>query len=134
MTDQPQETSVDRRRFDTDLLEAFDRVRRELRDEIRLSEGRVQGSIGDLRTDFETATKTHAGIHAAEGETRSIVHSRFEAFMSKAELAQARRDGALGVIRFAFDLVGRNWRGILALGGAAAFILGNVQVDVGLGQ
>lgn len=134
MTDQPQEPSVDRRRFDTDLLEAFDRVREELRDEIQRSEGRVKESIGELRGDFEAATVTHAGIHAVEGEARSIAHSRFEEFMLRAELAQARRDGALGLIRFAFDLLGRNWRGIVALGGALAFILGNVQVDVGLGQ
>lgn len=134
MIDQPQDPSVDRRRFDSDLLDAFDRVRTELRDEIHRSEGRVQSSIGDLRKDFEATTVTHAGIHAVEGEARSLAHNRFEEFMLRAELAQARRDGALGLIRFAVDLLGRNWRGIVALGGATAVILGNVQVDVGLGQ
>lgn len=124
----------ERRRFDTDLLEAFDRVRDELRREIRESEKRVHISLTDLRSDVESANVTHAGIHAVEGESRSIAHSRFEAFMQRAELEAARRDGALGIIRFAFDLVGRNWRGIVALGGAAAVILGNVQVEVGLGQ
>lgn len=126
--------AADRRRFDGDLLDAFDRVRNELRDEIHRSEGHVRNSIDDLRKDFEATTVTHAGIHAVEGEARSLAHSRFEEFMLRAELAQARRDGALGLIRFAFDLIGRNWRGIVALGGALAFILGNVQVDVGLGQ
>lgn len=128
------ETRADRRRFDTELLEAFDRVRSELRDEVRASEGRVQASLLELRSDFDAATVTHAGIHAVEGESRSIAHSRFEAFMQRAELEAARRDGALGIIRFGFDLVGRNWRGIVALGGVVAMILGNIRVDVGVGQ
>lgn len=114
---------TERRRGDTDLLEALDRVRAELRDEIRLSEGRVMGA-------FESATVTHAGIHATEGESRSIAHARFEDFMRKAELAQARRDGAIGIIRFTVDLVGRNWRGIVALGATVAVLLGNIRVEV----
>src|SRR3954468_23241294 len=101
----------DRRQGDTSLLEAFDRVRDELRDEIRASEGRVMNAVGDVQRRLEQSETTHAGIHAAEGEARSIAHARFEDFMHKSELAQARKDGALGVLRFFFDLVGRNWRG-----------------------
>jgi hypothetical protein len=120
----------ERRLHDTALLEAFDRVRDELRDEIRLSEGRVMTAVQTVQTRLEQSEVTHAGIHAVEGETRSIAHARFEEFMHKAELAAARRDGFLGVVRFMFDLIGRNWRGIAAGGAAAWFVLGGVHVQV----
>lgn len=87
-------------------------------------------AIGVVSSELEAATTTHAGIHAVEGEARSIAHARFEDFMRRAELAQARRDGALGIVRFVFDLVGRNWRGIVAVAGAAAILLGNVRVEL----
>jgi hypothetical protein len=119
-----------RRQFDTALLEAFDRVRDELRDEIRLSEGRVMTAVAGVQERLEQGEITHAGIHAAEGESRQIAHARFEDFMHRAELAAARRDGALGIIRFVFDLIGRNWRGIAAAGGAAWVILGGIHVQV----
>lgn len=130
MTDPSFDPGLDRRRFDFELIRVLNDVKDELRREISASEDRVQGSIAELRTDFEQATTTHAGIHAAEGESRSIAHQRFEDFMRKADIAQARRDGALGVVRFGADLVGRNWRGILALGTAAAILLGNIRVEV----
>jgi hypothetical protein len=120
----------DRRSFDTTLLEAFDRVRDELRDEIRLSEGRVMSAVVGVQERVEQSEVTHAGIHAAEGESRQIAHARFEDFMHKAEIAQARRDGALGIIRFVFDLIGRNWRGIAAAGAAGWVLLGGVHVQV----
>lgn len=132
MTVDTEASNGERRRYDTDLLEAFDRVRDELRREVRESEGRVQASLADLRDDFEAATKTHAGIHAVEGEARSIAHKRYEDFMLSAELAQARRDGALGVIRFSVDLIGRNWRGIAAVAIGLGVVLGNVHVGIGV--
>jgi hypothetical protein len=121
---------AERRHFDTALLEAFDRVRDELRDEMHKSEGRVMTAILEVRERLEQGEVTHAGIHAAEGESRAIAHARFEDFMHKAELAAARRDGALGILRFSVDLLGRNWRGIAAAGAAAWFVLGGVHVQV----
>jgi hypothetical protein len=120
----------ERRSIDTSLLEAFDRVRDELRDEIGRSEGRVMTAIDGVQKRLEQGEITHAGIHAAEGESRQIAHARFEDFMRKAELAAARRDGILGVFRFSLDLLGRNWRGIVAAGGAAWFLLGGVHVQI----
>jgi len=125
-----QESSQQRRHFDTALLEAFDRVRDELRDEIQRSEGRVMTAVEAVQERIERSEVTHAGIHAAEGESRQIAHARFEEFMHKAEIAAAKRDGALGIIRFSVDLLGRNWRGIVAAGGAAWFLLGGVHVQV----
>lgn len=120
----------ERRHIESGLLEAFDRVRDELRDEIRLSEGRVMGAVQSVQARVEQSEVTHAGIHAVEGEARSIAHARFEEFMHKAEIAAARRDGFLGVVRFVFDLIGRNWRGIAAAGATAWFLLGGIHVQV----
>jgi hypothetical protein len=128
------EVADDRRSGDFALVEILNDVRKELRDEIRLSEGRVRDDLLELRGDFELSSATHAGIHAAEGESRQLAHNRYETFIQRAELDAARRDGALGVIRFAADLAGRNWKAIAAAGGIVAFLLGNIHVDVGLGQ
>jgi hypothetical protein len=123
-------STLERRHFDTAFLEALDRVRDELRDEVQRSEGRVMTAVQQVQARLEQSETTHAGIHAAEGESRQIAHARFEDFMHRAELAAARRDGALGIIRFVFDLVGRNWRGIVAAGGATWVLLGGVHVQV----
>jgi hypothetical protein len=123
-------TQPERRQLDIALLDAFDRVRDELRDEIQRSEGRVMNAVEGVQKRLEQSETTHAGIHAVEGESRAIAHARFEDFMHKAEIAAARRDGILGVVRFTVDLVGRNWRGIAATGGAAWFLLGGVHVQI----
>lgn len=129
MADEPS-LPDDRRRIDVDLLEAFDRVRDELKREIAASEGRVMTAVANVQTRLEQSETTHAGIHAAEGEARHIAHARFEEFMHRAEIAAARRDGILGLVRFGLDLVGRNWRGIAAAGAAIWVVLGGVEVRV----
>ena len=53
---------------------------------------------------------------------------------SPAELAQARRDGALGVFRFVLELLARHWKPITAivtsLTVAAAVVSGSIQIEV----
>ena len=95
-------------------------------------EGRVTASIESVRREFNEYGKAHGEEHSTSRAATDAVHARFDTFIRSSEIAQARRDGLLGGIRFVLDVGSRNWKLLVLLFGAIGLALGNVQLSVGL--
>jgi hypothetical protein len=122
------------------LLEALDRIRDDYREDLRehredlvAVEGRVMTAIAAIDRKLDDASRTHAEVHIAEATLERNAHEIYDSFIRDSKIAAARRDGALGVVRFVVELVGANWKGILAGGAALSFLLGQLRVTVGAG-
>jgi hypothetical protein len=77
----------------------------------------------------------HSQLHEGEAEERRNAHSTFYEFIRAAELDKARRDGALGVIRWAVEMTARHSTRLVGVILAVAALLGvatgSVNVQVG---
>ena len=115
---------------------------RDLRDELGKTEGRVIARVDlvdvaqkDTRALIESFAKGHGLDHEKEAEDRRIAHGQFYDFIRKAELDAARRDGALGVVRYGIELLskhaGRLVAILTALGLLGGFATGNISIGVG---
>lgn len=128
------------------LLESLrDDVREDisgLRDELGRAEGRMTARVEavdlaqkETRVLIERFAGDHGREHEAEAEDRREAHSTFYEFIRSAEIDRARRDGALGVMRYTIELTSRHAPKlvaiILALAGALGVATGNVSVAVG---
>jgi hypothetical protein len=113
-----------------------------VREDLSALEGRLMYAIAENRRALTDYSTSHNGIHVAERlETQAafaeskVAHARFDAYIESSKISQARRDGALGVVRYLIELVGTNGRGLLQVGIALAGILlalsGNVHIDLG---
>lgn len=102
-----------------------------LRDDMREDNVRLEGRIMAVVTGFQAA---HAAVHDSDRLENDRAHAVFEAFIRNAELNQARRDGALGVFRFAIEVVARNWRPITMILAAVTAVLfaatGDVRIEI----
>lgn len=111
----------------TDVREDIGHLRDDVREDLAASEGRLTKMV----TDFITL---HGRDHAAQRTESEVAHARFDTFIRAAELAQARRDGILGMFRFALELISRHAKPIatiiLALTGAALALSGAVSVSI----
>lgn len=92
---------------------------------------RVMGAIGAVRADLTSYEAAHGKEHAAQRFESESAHKRFDDFIGKAEIAKAHADGALGVVRYVADLLGRNWKAIAAVAGVVLAATGNVHVSIG---
>lgn len=103
----------------------------QLRDDMREDNVRLEGRVVTMVTDFVVA---HGNDHLAQRAQSEEAHQRFDGFIRAAELAQARREGALGVFRFIVEQLSRHWRPITAiLAGLAAVLLaatGDIRLEV----
>lgn len=94
-------------------------------------EGR-QRETHELLTEYATS---HGNLHEEEATERRTTHSAFYEFIRKNELDQARRDGALGVVRFSVELLSKNATNIakviVAIAGLLAVASGNVHIGLG---
>lgn len=72
-------------------------------------------ALRDYRRDMTDFVIAHGRDHEAMQIERERDHGEFRAFMKNAELAQARRDGALGVFRFGVELLSRHARPLATL-------------------
>lgn len=108
---------------ETALLIAIEGLRSDVREDLR-----------DIKTELQGYMTTHGAEHKAANDERMDAHDRFDAFIRNAELATARRDGALGVVRFTFELFARHSAAIvklvLAVAGAALVVGGNVHIAI----
>lgn len=95
----------------------------------------VETGQRDLRTYIESFAGDHAKEHEAEGVERRAAHGTFYEFIRAAELDKARRDGALGLVRFGAELLSKHGKSIawiiVALGTAAGFATGSIDLAVG---
>ena len=95
----------------------------------------VENGQRELRSYIETFADGHAEDHEREGADRREAHGVFHEFIRAAELDKARRDGALGLVRFGAELLGKHGKAIawiiVSLGAAAGFATGNIDIAVG---
>jgi hypothetical protein len=104
---------------------------RDLRGELGRTEERVtarvaslelkQGETRELLIDF---AKGHGEEHEEEATERRAAHSTFYEFMRTREIQEARRDGALGVIRFGVELVSKHSPRLVQIALALTALLG----------
>jgi hypothetical protein len=116
---------------------------REVRAEIAASEGRVTERIVRVSTDqadtrelIESFAVEHGKLHEGETAERRKVHGEFYDFIRKAELDQARRDGALGIVRWSIELMSKNATRIVAILLTIAATLGvaSGSIDINIGR
>lgn len=114
---------------------------RDMRTEMGAMEGRVtarvatieqrQAETRELILDF---AKGHGELHEEESTERRKAHGEFYGFIRKAELDAARRDGALGVVRYGVELVskhaGRLVQVILATAALIGIATGSISVGL----
>jgi hypothetical protein len=134
---------AERRAAAADQLAALEGVRQEvagLRDDVREDARELRA---ELRASLEAFALAHGREHQAESAHLSGLvddaardHARFDAFIRNAELAQARRDGTLGVFRFVVELLGRYYRPIgaliMTLGMIVAAATGALTISIGI--
>lgn len=136
MTDDP--AAVPDRRDNSSVNAAIEALREDvredighLRDDVREDLAASEGRLTRMVTDFITL---HGRDHTAQRTESEIAHARFDTFIRAAELAQARRDGALGMIRYFLELVSRHAKPIatiiLALAGAVLALSGAITVQI----
>lgn len=114
---------------------------RDLRTELGMVEGRVTARVvaleqrqTDTRELILDFAKGHGEQHEAEDLDRRKAHGEFYAFIRGAELDAARRDGALGIVRYGVELVskhaGRLVQVILAIAALIGIATGAIEVGV----
>lgn len=103
----------------------------QLRDDMREDNQRLEDRIMTVVTGFQTA---HGAVHEGDRAENDAAHVRFDAFIRNAELVQARRDGALGVFRFAVELLSRNWKPLTVVLTAITAVLfaatGDLRIEI----
>lgn len=101
-----------------------------LRDDVREDNQELERRVMTALSDFSVA---HGREHTAEREASSASHKRFDDWIRTAELAQARRDGILGVFRFGLEQISRHSgplvRICIAIGGLLAVATGAVRLE-----
>jgi hypothetical protein len=103
----------------------------QLRDDMREDNAALEHRVMSALTDFSAA---HGREHATEREESRLAHDRFDQFVRAAELAQARRDGVLGVFRFLLEQTSRHSgpivRILVTAGGVLAVASGAIRLEV----
>lgn len=111
----------------TDVREDIGHLRDDVREDIQATEGRMT----QMFTDF---VRVHNDDHGAWRHENDTAHTRFSDFIRAAEIAQARRDGSLGVFRYALELVSRHAKPIALVIGtlatSAALLAGSIRIEV----
>lgn len=113
------------------LLAALDRLRQDFREDLQAHEGRMRGELSEIRQDVQDFVISHAEAHSLEASVRAEAHARYDQFIDDSRLARARRDGALGALRFVSDLTVKNWRLIVSFLFFLMTVLGSVRVTIG---
>jgi hypothetical protein len=113
------------------LLAAFDRLRDDFREDLAATEGRVMSAIEDTGKHFAAYREEHGREHIAQRGDSIAAHKRFDTFIAESAIEQARKAGALGVLRFTVDLLGRNWKILATIAAAVLAAAGHVQIVAG---
>lgn len=93
---------------------------------------RVMAAINAARSDLTSFEAAHGREHVAQRSESESSHLEFRAFMAKVDLAKARQDGTLGVLRYLADLLGRNWKAIAGLAVMVAAATGSIHISIGV--
>lgn len=109
-----------------DAREDIGQLRDDMREDLAAMERRVMGAL----TDFTVA---HGAEHAAGRAEAAAAHDHFDAFIKANELEQARKDGALGLVRFVVELTSRHARPLVSILFAAAAAAGIATGSIHIG-
>lgn len=106
----------------------------ELRADMTTRVGRIEVQQADTRELILDFAKGHGQVHEDEALERRREHGIFHDFIRKAELDQARRDGALGILRFGVELFSKHSGSFarVILAGAALWGIASGAISVGL--
>lgn len=122
-----------------------DDVREDIRD-LRTELGRVEERVtarvaavevgqADTRGLIEQFATDHGREHELEADDRRQAHGTFYDFIRATELDKARRDGALGIVRWSIETLSKNAPRligiILSLATALGVVTGAISVSVG---
>jgi hypothetical protein len=116
------------------LLAAIEGLRSDMREDI----GGLRDDLRDVETrmvrQVSEYTMAHGAEHRENYRIRDEAHAKFNDFIANAELGAARRDGALGVVRFMFELVSRHSgalvKVVVSIAAAALVVGGNVHISI----
>jgi hypothetical protein len=118
------------------FFRAIEGLEARMREDNERLEARLMGVVVEIRSEQRESNLEHAKEHQSATLVAEAEHARFSEFIRNAEIAQARRDGALGVFRFVVEQVSRHWQPLSALlvtAGIAGLALGgNIHIEVGL--
>jgi hypothetical protein len=123
------------------LITVLDRLRDDFREDLGLLEGRLMTAIGENRRQLTDYADAHGKEHAAlrvdaekDVAAAKAAHDRFDEYIEKSKLAQAHKDGALGVTRYVVELLARNATALVKIAAAVAGLLlaisGSVHVSI----
>ena len=112
------------------LLEAFDRLRDDWREDLRTHEKRMEALVTNLRDDFQRFVIDHGRQHELEQHTKQEAHQYFDAFIEQSRVAKARSDGAIGVVVLLLNTLGRNWQLIVSISVLIMAALFGVRFEV----
>lgn len=119
---------------DAALLNAIEGLRSDMREDLTSIRTEIQGVERRMTETVTSYSAAHATEHRDAYTVRDEAHERYDAFIRAAEIAQAQRDGALGVVRFLFELVARHSGALVKVVAAAAaavlIVNGNVSVAI----
>ena len=111
----------------SDMREDLAELRADVREDLAEMTAQVttiDGRVREIREQQIEFAQAHAEQHELEDQDRRAAHGAFYDFMRKAELDQARRDGALGIVRFGVELVSRHAGRLVQVALALAALLG----------
>lgn len=118
----------------TDVREDIGHLRDDVREDNERLERRVMTEIAGVRRDQAEFALAHAKVHAVRQEETDAEHRVFREFIRNSELAQARRDGMLGMFRFGLELISRHAKPIatiiVALTGALLALSGSIAIEL----
>lgn len=101
-----------------------------IRTDLRAMEGRVTTDIRDVRDDFEGFVGGHVQVHASHDAWSQEKYGELVGRLNGYDLDMARRQGALGLVRWGIDLAGRNWKLIATAALTLLTFLGNIRIDL----
>lgn len=117
-----------------DVREDLGHLRDDMREDNAALEARVMAALAAARDEQRQSVEAHAKLHLTDAVAQETELGRIREFMRNAELAAARRDGALGVFRFAVEQLSRHAKPITGvLVGLATVLLalsGSIHLEV----
>lgn len=106
---------------------------RHLRDDVREDNARIEGRVTGM---MEAFARAHATEHIEDRIVLEKDLGELKAWKRAEEIATARREGALGLLRFGLELLSRHAKPIvaviLATAGGLLALSGKVDISVGI--
>lgn len=101
-----------------------------IRDDVRAMETRLAADIRDVRDDFEGFVSEHVKTHGSDSQATRSGFDKLTDRLNAYDLEQARKQGTWGMVRWTFDLLGRNWKLIATAALALLTFFGNIRISV----